>query len=137
MDATSIVPPPTQAPLIVEGAGGLYVPIDDTHMMIDLIARLDLPVVLAARSGLGTINHTLLSLEALKRRGIPVLGVIMSGPLSAGNKEAIERFGNVRVLAEIPPLSKVDARTVDALAQGIPPLSECLAALGGAPAVAS
>ncbi|ASC66758.1 dethiobiotin synthase [Achromobacter denitrificans] len=137
VDATSIVPPPTQAPLIVEGAGGLYVPIDDTHMMIDLIARLDLPVVLAARSGLGTINHTLLSLEALKRRGIPVLGVIMSGPLSAGNKEAIERFGNVRVLAEIPPLSKVDARTVDALAQGIPPLSECLAALGGAPAVAS
>ena len=134
--ATSIVPPPTQAPLIVEGAGGLYVPIDDTHMMIDLIARLDLPVVLAARSGLGTINHTLLSLEALRRRGIPVLGVIMSGPLSAGNKEAIERFGNVRVLAEIPPLAKVDGATVEALAQGIPPLDDCLAALGGAPAVA-
>jgi malonyl-CoA O-methyltransferase len=136
VDATSIVPPATQAPLIVEGAGGLYVPIDDTHMMIDLIARLGMPVVLAARSGLGTINHTLLSLEALKRRGVPVLGVIMSGPLSAGNKEAIERFGNVRVLAEIPPLSKVDAETVAALARGIPPLDDCLAALGGAPAVA-
>ncbi|WP_258127666.1 dethiobiotin synthase [Achromobacter anxifer] len=136
VDATSIVPPATQAPLIVEGAGGLYVPIDDSHMMIDLIARLDMPVVLAARSGLGTINHTLLSLEALKRRGIPVLGVVMSGPLSAGNKEAIERFGEVRVLAEIPPLSKVDAQTVAALANGIPPLAECLQTLGGAPAVA-
>ncbi|MGS1010401.1 dethiobiotin synthase [Achromobacter anxifer] len=137
VDATSIVPPATQAPLIVEGAGGLYVPIDDTHMMIDLIARLDMPVVLAARSGLGTINHTLLSLEALKRRGIPILGVIMSGPLSAGNKEAIERFGDVRVLAEIPPLAKVDAQTVQALASAIPPLAECLRALGDAPAVAS
>lgn len=136
VDATTIVPPATRAPLIVEGAGGLYVPIDDTHMMIDLIARLDMPVVLAARSGLGTINHTLLSLEALKRRGIPVLGVIMSGPLSAGNKEAIERFGDVRVLAEIPPLANVDAAAVDALARDIPPLQECLAALGGAPAVA-
>ncbi|MGY6270398.1 dethiobiotin synthase [Achromobacter denitrificans] len=136
VDATSIVPPPTQRPLVVEGAGGLYVPIDDTHMMIDLIARLDMPVVLAARSGLGTINHTLLSLEALRRRGIPVLGVVMSGPLSAGNKEAIERFGNVRVLAEIPPLSRIDAATVEALAQAIPPLEDCLAALGDAPAVA-
>ena len=76
-------------------------PIDDRHMMIDLIARLGMPVVLAARSGLGTINHTLLSLEALRRRGIPVLGVVMSGPLSPGNREAIERFGDVRVLAEI------------------------------------
>lgn len=129
VDATTIVPPATQAPLIVEGAGGLYVPIDDTHMMIDLIARLDMPVVLAARSGLGTINHTLLSLAALQRRGIPVLGVVMSGTPSTGNKEAIERFGSVRVLAEIPPLPRVDAAAVAALAQGIPPLAECLAAL--------
>ncbi len=136
VDATSIVPPPTRAPLIVEGAGGLYVPIDDTHMMIDLIARLDMPVVLAARSGLGTINHTLLSLAALQRRGIPVLGVVMSGPLSAGNKEAIERFGGVRVLAEIPPLPRVDAAAVDELARDIAPLAECLAALYGAEAQA-
>ncbi|MNR51312.1 hypothetical protein D3C85_1709690 [compost metagenome] len=60
----------------------------------------------------------------------------MSGPPSAGNKEAIERFGGVRVLAEIAPLPRVDAAAVDALAQGIPPLAECLAALDGAPAEA-
>ncbi|MBR8653030.1 dethiobiotin synthase [Achromobacter sp. Marseille-Q0513] len=131
LDATTIVPPDTDAPLIVEGAGGLYVPIDDRHMMIDLIARLGMPVVLAARSGLGTINHTLLSLEALRRRGIPVLGVVMSGPLSPGNKEAIERFGDVRVLAEIPPLARVDAAAVAELARGIAPLADCLAALEG------
>ena len=129
LDATTIVPPDTDAPLIVEGAGGLYVPIDDRHMMIDLIARLGMPVVLAARSGLGTINHTLLSLEALRRRGIPVLGVVMSGPLSPGNREAIERFGDVRVLAEIPPLARVDAAAVAELARGIAPLADCLAAL--------
>lgn len=132
IDATAIVPPATRAPLIVEGAGGLYVPIDDSHMMIDLIARLGMPVVLAARSGLGTINHTLLSLEALHRRAIPVLGVIMSGPLSAGNREAIERFGNVRVLAEIPPQDRVDAAAVEALARTVPPLAECLAAMRAA-----
>ena len=130
LDATTIVPPDTDAPLIVEGAGGLYVPIDDRHMMIDLIARLGMPVVLAAR-GLGTINHTLLSLEALRRRGIPVLGVVMSGPLSPGNREAIERFGEVRVLAEIPPLARVDAAAVAELARGIAPLADCLAALEG------
>jgi len=129
VDAASIAPPATRAPLVVEGAGGLYVPIDERHMMIDLIDRLGLPVVLAARSGLGTINHTLLSLEALRRRAIPVLGVVMSGPLSPGNRHAIERFGNVRVLAEIPPLAAVDARAVARLAEAVPPLQACLAAL--------
>ena len=136
LDATTIVPPDTDAPLIVEGAGGLYVPIDDRHMMIDLIARLGMPVVLAARSGLGTINHTLLSLEALRRRGIPVLGVVMSGPLSPGNREAIERFGEVRVLAEIPPLARVDAAAVAELARGIAPLADCRRRWKAAPRVA-
>lgn len=132
IDAAAITPPTTCAPLVVEGAGGLYVPIDERHMMIDLIARLDLPVVLTARSSLGTINHTLLSLQALRRRGIPVLGVIMSGPPSAANRAAIERFGDVRVLAEIAPLARVDAAAVDTLARTLPSLRECLAALDAA-----
>ena len=85
--------------------------------------------LLALLKRLGTNHHTLLSLEALRRRAIPVLGVVMSGPLSAGNREAIERFGNVRVLAEIPPLDRVDAAAVEALARTIAPLDECLAAL--------
>jgi malonyl-CoA O-methyltransferase len=126
IDARAAALPATGNALVVEGAGGLYVPIDDQHMMIDLIARLGLPVVLAARSSLGTINHTLLSLEALRQRQIPVLGVVMSGPLSPGNRIAIERFGKVRVLAEIPALERVDAEAVRELARQVPDLATCL-----------
>jgi malonyl-ACP O-methyltransferase BioC/dethiobiotin synthase len=128
LDADVLALPATVAPLVVEGAGGLHVPITDTFMMIDLVARLGLPVVLAARSGLGTINHTLLSLEALRSRGIAVLGVIMCGPPSASNRQAIEQFGKVRVLAEFPQLGQVDAQAVQRLAGLIPALGECLAA---------
>ncbi len=122
LDASGLRPPRTAAPLVVEGAGGLYVPVDEHCMMIDLAARLALPVVLVARSTLGTINHTLLSLRALRARGLPVLGVVMNGPPSPGNREALERFGPARVIAEIPPLARVDAAAVAAVAAGIPAL---------------
>lgn len=122
-----IVLPSTAAPLVVEGAGGLLVPIDDDSTMIDLIAGLGLPVVLVARSTLGTLNHTLLSLEALRMRGIPVAGVVMSGEPSAGNRRGIEHFGQTRVLAEIPRLAAVDADAVARLARGIEPLDRVLA----------
>ncbi len=65
-------------PGVVEGAGGLFVPLDDEHDVIDLIAATRLPVVLVARAGLGTINHTTLSLQALSLRKIPVAGVVLS-----------------------------------------------------------
>jgi malonyl-ACP O-methyltransferase BioC/dethiobiotin synthase len=103
------LPPDDGRPLVVEGAGGLMVPITGSAMMIDLIARLGLPVVLVARSTLGTLNHTLLSLEALDRRGIAVAGVILGGPPNPGNRALIERFGKVPVVAEIPPLTDVAA----------------------------
>jgi dethiobiotin synthase len=111
--------PPSDHPIIVEGAGGLYVPIDDTFMMIDLALRFGLPIVLVARSGLGTINHTLLSLEALRRRGVYVLGVVMSGVPNPANKAAIERFGNVKVILEIPPLEHIDCHVVSRLARQV------------------
>lgn len=123
LDMSALRPPQTVAPLVVEGAGGLYVPVDDRHMMIDLAARLALPVVLVARSTLGTINHTLLSLSALRARRLPVLGVVMNGPLSSGNREALERFGQVPVIAEIPPLERVDVASVAALATRMPDLA--------------
>ena len=114
--------PRTEAPLVVEGAGGVFVPITDTAMMIDLIGDLGLAVVLVARSGLGTINHTLLSLAALRSRGIPIVGVVMSGVLSPGNRDAIERFGQVKVLAEIPVIQNVDAAAICRLIQRMPRL---------------
>jgi malonyl-CoA O-methyltransferase len=94
--------PSTDRPLVVEGAGGALVPLNDRVLMIDLMAALALPVVVVARSTLGTINHTLLTLQALRSRGIEVLGVVLNGPPAASNREAIERYGRVRVLAEIP-----------------------------------
>lgn len=101
--------------LVVEGAGGVLVPINKHQTMLDLMVHLGLPVLLVSQSRLGTINHTLLSLMALRQRGLEILGVVMSGPLSAINREAIEHFGQVRVLAEIPRLDRVDTASLSAL----------------------
>jgi len=94
--------------LVVEGAGGLMVPIADAFLMIDLARQLDLPVLLVARSGLGTINHTLLSAEVLRARGMTLLGVVLSGAPNVANRAAIERHGRLPVLAELPLLHGAD-----------------------------
>ena len=111
-----------QVPLVVEGAGGVLVPIGGGLLMTDLIVRLGLPVVLVARSSLGTINHTLLSLEALRRRGIIVVGVVLNGPPSPGNRAAIERHGKVRVIAELPWQDPLDQAAIARLAKLMPDL---------------
>lgn len=98
--------------LIVEGAGGVLVPINKSVLMIDLIKQLQLPVIVVARSGLGTINHTCLTLEALQMRNIKITGVIMNGELNANNQAAIEYYGNTKVLAEIPKLTTVNYTTL-------------------------
>lgn len=94
--------------LVVEGAGGLWVPINWKESVLDLIIYLDLPVLLVARSKLGTLNHTLLSIEALRSRNIEVLGVILNGPHHQSNKETIEHFGRVPVweVHEIEEINK-------------------------------
>ena len=76
--------------------------------MLDLMKKLQLPVLLVAQSGLGTINHTLLSLDMLKKHCLQVLGVVMNGPLNPENRKAIEHFGNTAVCAEIEPLERID-----------------------------
>ena len=98
--------------LIVEGAGGVMVPLNQDALMLDLIKQLQLPVLLVARSTLGTINHTLLSLSQLKCAHIEVLGVVMNGPKNRGNREAIEHYGGARVIAEIEPLPEINARVL-------------------------
>lgn len=107
-------------PLVVEGAGGLMVPVGGGLLMIDLIAKFGLPVVLVARSTLGTINHTLLSLQALRHRGIAVAGVVLDGPVAPGNRSAIERYGAIRILAEIPVQDHLDAEVVGRLSGLMP-----------------
>ncbi len=104
--------PESSGPLVVEGAGGLMAPLNRDALMTDLMKHLGLPVLLVARSGLGTINHTLLSLEQLRREQIPVLGVVMNGPENPSNREAIEHFGRARVVLELPPLEAVNFKTL-------------------------
>jgi len=95
--------------LVVEGAGGALVPINDRELMTDLMVRLGLPVVIAARSTLGTINHTLLTIEALNRRSLAIAGVVMVGPPSTDNRDAIERYGCVPVIGEMPMFAPLTA----------------------------
>ncbi|MBU2490509.1 MAG: dethiobiotin synthase [Proteobacteria bacterium] len=99
--------PLVPGPLVVEGAGGVLAPVNERHFMRDVMAGLGLPVVLVARSTLGTINHTLLSLEALRQAGISVWGLVMNGPKNPGNLEAVEHFGGVRVILEMEPLDRI------------------------------
>lgn len=98
---------------IVEGAGGLLVPLNENHLISDLIRLLGLPVLIAAASGLGTINHTLLTAEALRGREIPVAGVLMIGDPNAENRAAIEHYGSVPVIGEMPRFGSL---TTEALA---------------------
>ncbi|RFD20557.1 dethiobiotin synthase [Komagataeibacter melaceti] len=114
----------THGPLVVEGAGGVFVPIAPDYLMIDLMVRLALPVVLVARSQLGTINHTLLSLAALRARGLHVRGVILNGPPEPIGRAAIERHGRVRILAEFPPVTPMGPDAVATLAARLPSWSD-------------
>jgi dethiobiotin synthetase len=103
---------------VVECAGGLLVPLRRDSgpgaLQIDQIVRWGLPVLLVARSGLGTLNHTLLSLEALRQRAIPVLGLVLNGPLHPDNPPTLEAFGGVPVLAQLPPLHPLTASALQA-----------------------
>ena len=101
-----------EGPLVVEGAGGVLVPHRDDLLAADLFAQWGLPAVLVARTALGTINHSLLSLEALRARGIAVLGVVFSGEANPGSEEAIARFGTVRHLGRLPRLDPLDAASL-------------------------
>ena len=108
--------PDAEGPLVVEGAGGVMVPLNDEgEMMIDLMAALGLPVVVVCRTTLGTINHTLLALEALRRRGLRVAGLVLNGPDMPHNRRALEHFGRVPVLAHLPLLERLDAASLDAV----------------------
>ena len=94
--------------LIAEGAGGVLVPINNTQFMTDLMKHLKLPVLLVCRSSLGTINHTLLSLAALRASKLPVQGVIMVGKPNGENRKAIEHYGEAQVAGMVPILPRID-----------------------------
>ncbi|MGB9068956.1 MAG: dethiobiotin synthase [Candidatus Acidiferrales bacterium] len=98
--------------LIVEGAGGSLVPINDAQLMTDLMKHFGLPVLLVARTTLGTINHTLLSLAALRAARLNVGGVIMAGKPDSDNRQAIEHYGRTKVVGVVPVLTKLTRGTL-------------------------
>jgi dethiobiotin synthetase len=114
IDPAKLVLPRTSSTLIVEGAGGLMVPLTRSLLAIDLFARWGAPVILCARTALGTINHTLLSLEALRRRSVPVAGVAFIGEENADTECTITGIGAVRKLGRLPVLNPLNQ---DALAK--------------------
>jgi dethiobiotin synthetase len=97
---------------IVEGAGGLLVPLNDSENMADWISLLGLPVLVVARTSLGTINHTLLTLEALRVRSLRIAGVLMVGDGNVDNRAAIERYGKTCVIGEMPRLDPLSRETL-------------------------
>lgn len=99
--------------LVIEGIGGLLVPLTSRgYLFADLLGDLHLPCLVVARSTLGTINHTLLTLEALRSRRIDVAGVVLVGPRNPGNRSSVEAFGKVQVISEIPWLRDMSRSAV-------------------------
>lgn len=101
-------------PLVVEGAGGLMVPVNDMTLFIDVFARWHQPIVLCARTALGTINHSLLSIEAMKQRNIPILGIAFIGDENAESERIICALGGVRRLGRLPWLLPLTRETLQA-----------------------
>jgi len=114
IDAEALTLPDVDRPLVVEGAGGLMVPLTETVTYIDVMKRWRAPVVLCARTSLGTINHSLLSVEALRARNIPLLGIAFIGDENAESERIICKMGGVKRLGRLPHLAQLSAETLRA-----------------------
>lgn len=108
IDPARLALPAHDGPLVVEGAGGVLVPLDRQRTYADQFAEWGLPVVLVARTALGTINHSLLSIEALRARGVPIHGVAFVGEAVPDSEETIAAMGGVRRLGRLPHLDRLE-----------------------------
>jgi dethiobiotin synthetase len=108
LDVLELPATPANRKWIVEGAGGVMVPLNERDLMRDLIQRIGFPVIVAARTALGTINHTLLTLAVLRDARLPIRGVVLIGEENIENRRAIEHNGDVRVIGHIPVLNKIN-----------------------------
>jgi len=108
IDPDRLVPP--EAPVVIEGAGGLMVPLTRQTLFIDVFARWQIPVILCARTRLGTINHTLLSIAAIRARAIPLHGVAFIGEANDESERIITEIGQVKRLGRLPTVQPLSAR---------------------------
>lgn len=109
---SKIILPQTNRQLIIEGAGGLMVPLNDNFLMIDLIRQLQAEVILISENYLGSINHTLLSIEVLKRRNIPIRGIIFNGEPNASTEDYILGYTQITLLGKIGMLKPINKQTI-------------------------
>ena len=114
IDPARLMPPAVGGTLIVEGAGGALVPVTRDLLFADLFARWGHPVVIVARTALGTISHSLLTIEALRARGVPILGIAFTGDPVEHSEDAVARIGKVRRLGRLPRLDPLDAASLRA-----------------------
>jgi len=112
IDFHQIIKPSVNNSIIVEGAGGVCVPINNNYTMLDVMEKLDMPVIVVTRGGLGTINHTLLTLEALRRCDLTIEGIVFSGDLNPDNQIAIETWGKVKTLFHVPYFHELNKNTL-------------------------
>jgi dethiobiotin synthetase len=112
IDPARLALPAIDGALVVEGAGGVLVPISRTETYADQFARWAAPVVLVARTQLGTINHSLLSIEALRSRGVPILGIAFIGEAQEDSEATIAAMGGVKRLGRLPPLDPLTPATL-------------------------
>ncbi len=98
--------------IVIETAGGLMVPLNRDWLQIDQLKVWGAPIILVARTGLGTLNHTLLSLEALQHRNLDVLGIVLNGPPHKDNPRTLEQFGDTQILANLPIFDEVNAKVL-------------------------
>jgi dethiobiotin synthetase len=108
IDVRGICRPPSPDPLIIEGAGGVLVPLNGSEFMLDLMRQCNAAIIVASRTALGTINHTLLTITAIRNAKLHVRGVVMIGKEHPDNRRALECYGNVPVIGWIPWLEKID-----------------------------
>lgn len=112
IDPTRLALPQTPAPLIVEGAGGLLVPLTEDLLFADIFARWQAPLILCAATRLGTINHTLLSLEAIRTRNIPLLGVAFIGEANQDSQRIIAKFSGAKILGHLAPVAPLNTENL-------------------------
>lgn len=112
IDPARLALPEGDGPLVVEGAGGVLVPLSNELLAADLFAQWSLPAIVVARTSLGTINHSLMTLEALRTRSVAVAGIAFSGEANAASEEAIIHFGKVQHLGRLPRLDPLDAASL-------------------------
>jgi len=112
IDPMRLDPQDTAGPLVIETAGGVMTPLTIETPTIDLLARWSLPVIVVARTTLGTINHSLLTMEALRRRDIPLRGVAFIGEANEDTQNTIARMGRVAMLGRLPNLTPLNAETL-------------------------